>query len=440
MGLINLSLSCARRYLLLCLDSLVSGLFLRSHLLHLTSRPAPLWSSAMSQSADSAEAIITSFVDEIHDPFTFVSVITPLCACLVTLLVVLFVFSTRELRRRLIFRLNVIAICFALALGVLNFIVSGSAILRPFKPVSQSLYTATIVAAVFPPVFYDSILLTRLLALYPVDRTPLPTLIGILTFPVCVKCARLTVLSLYIRQYIGSSPDLATLTAHAQATWFRNPYVTAEWTLQMFDNLYSSGLFLYQLHTQSSGMSIVKSSGSPIFSCIEFTHGISVGSYTYSLPGVGTIGRRIRQIFYISGANFVFPVMFNIGQIICITTDSSYYIGTMLLLSNTYVSVIGVLCATIWVSGGDYVRRHSQQSPLEAPIRFTPGKRRIISTDSVDGGGIGSGKHMKKRSDFTETDVDLGDLEMASEGLSSGQYPSMYSNTEVFVKHDIEHA
>ncbi|KAL4074923.1 hypothetical protein V8B97DRAFT_2022549 [Scleroderma yunnanense] len=367
----------------------------------------------MSQSADSAEAIITSFVDEIHDPFTFVSVITPLCACLVTLLVVLFVFSTRELRRRLIFRLNVIAICFALALGVLNFIVSGSAILRPFKPVSQSLYTATIVAAVFPPVFYDSILLTRLLALYPVDRTPLPTLIGILTFPVCVKCARLTVLSLYIRQYIGSSPDLATLTAHAQATWFRNPYVTAEWTLQMFDNLYSSGLFLYQLHTQSSGMSIVKSS-----------------SYTYSLPGVGTIGRRIRQIFYISGANFVFPVMFNIGQIICITTDSSYYIGTMLLLSNTYVSVIGVLCATIWVSGGDYVRRHSQQSPLEAPIRFTPGKRRIIR----------SGKHMKKRSDFTETDVDLGDLEMASEGLSSGQYPSMYSNTEVFVKHDIEHA
>lgn len=53
----------------------------------------------------------------------------------------------------------------------------------------------------------------------------------------------------------------------------------------------------------------------------------------------------------ISAANFVFPVIFNIGQIICITTDSSYLTTTMLLLVNGYVSVIGVLGATIWASG-----------------------------------------------------------------------------------------
>lgn len=215
-----------------------------------------LWLSVMSQSTDSSEAIIQNFVEGIRDPFTFVSLITPLCACLVTLLVVLFVFSTRELRRRLIFRLNVIAICFALILGVLNFIVSSSAILRPFDPVPQSLYTTTIVVALFPPVFYDSILLTRLLALYPVDRTPLSVLVGILAFPICVKCGRLVVLvclfpspsisnltllqSLYIRQYVSQSRDLATLTAYAQATWYRNPFITIEWTLQMFDNLYGT--------------------------------------------------------------------------------------------------------------------------------------------------------------------------------------------------------
>ncbi|KAI6099782.1 hypothetical protein F5141DRAFT_397100 [Pisolithus sp. B1] len=94
----------------------------------------------MSQSANSTveEVIITSFVRNIHAPFTFITVITPLCACLVTLLVVLFVFSTAKSRRRLIFRLNVIAICFALVLGVLSFIVSGNAILRPFSPVPES--------------------------------------------------------------------------------------------------------------------------------------------------------------------------------------------------------------------------------------------------------------------------------------------------------------
>jgi len=215
----------------------------------------------MSQSTDSPEAIITNFVEGIRDPFTFVLVITSLCACLITLLIVLFVFSTRELRKRLIFRLNVIAICFALTLGVLNFIVSGSTILRPFDPVPQSLYITTIAAALLPPVFYDSILLTRLLALYPVDRTPLPVLIRILAFPICVKCGRLVVLvrlypilhlfstdtarwqSLYIWQYVSESRDLATFSAHAQATWYRNPFVTTEWTLQMFDNLYATYLF-----------------------------------------------------------------------------------------------------------------------------------------------------------------------------------------------------
>lgn len=202
-----------------------------------------------------------NFVENIRDPFTFAFVITSLCACLLTLLVVLFVFSTRELRRRLIFRLNVISICFALTLGVLNFIVSGGAILRPFDPIPQSLYITTIVAALFPPVFYDSILLTRLLALYPVDRTPFPVLIRILAFPICVKCGRLVVLvrlypiphlfstdavrwqSLYILHYVNESRDLATFKAHAQATWYRNPFITTEWTLQMFDNLYAIYLF-----------------------------------------------------------------------------------------------------------------------------------------------------------------------------------------------------
>lgn len=383
----------------------------------------------MSQSTVSPEAIITNFVEGIRDPLTFVLVITSLCACLITLLIVLFVFSTRELRKRLIFRLNVIAICFALTLGVLNFIVSGSAILRPFDPVPQSLYITTIAAALLPPVFYDSILLTRLLALYPVDRTPLPVLIRILAFPICVKCGRLVVLSLYVWHYAGESRDLATFSAHAQATWYRNPFVTTEWTLQMFDNLYSSGLFIYQLHTQSAQMSPV-----------------AYGSHVFSFPEVGNIGKRIREIFYISVANFVFPVLFNIGQIICITADPSFYLGTLLLLSNTYVSVIGVLFATIWVSGGEYVRRQTEGNTPETSLRFTPFERRAFGpTRQLD---IGSGfKAVEERGrqtpELSKTDVDFDDLELhkiTSEiGLPSDPY-STYSNIEVHIKQDVEQA
>ena len=147
----------------------------------------------MSQAA-SPEVIITAFIDAIHPNFNYVVGITAFSGCLVTLLVVLFAFSTKESRRRLVFHLNVFAICLALILGIFNGITSGTAILQPFNLVPMSVYVATIVFAVFPPLFYDSILLFRLFALYPPATTPKITLLKIFAFPFCIKCARLVVI------------------------------------------------------------------------------------------------------------------------------------------------------------------------------------------------------------------------------------------------------
>ncbi|KAI6112183.1 hypothetical protein EV401DRAFT_1867606 [Pisolithus croceorrhizus] len=377
----------------------------------------------MSQSANSTveEVIITSFVRNIHAPFTFITVITPLCACLVTLLVVLFVFSTAKSRRRLIFRLNVIAICFALVLGVLSFIVSGNAILRPFSPVPESLYVATIIFAMFPPVFYDSILLTRLLALYPTERTPLSTLVCVLAFPICVKCGRLVVLSLYIRQYLVSAPGVAPLTVQAEITWFRNRYVTTEWALQMLDNLYSSGLFLRKLHIQSAGTTPLR------------------------LTLASEVGRKIQQILFISAANFVFPVLFNVGQIICITVDSSFYVGTVLLLANGYVSVIGVLCATIWASGGDYVHRHhlySTGGSYVSPRRSVGGNRPRLDTEQSTGTRFETCTNLSNPVGLPKAEGDLQDLglgETNDKGLSTDRFTSaMGPDVEQHVKYDTE--
>ncbi|KAI6024859.1 hypothetical protein BKA83DRAFT_4253221 [Pisolithus microcarpus] len=377
------------------------------------------------------EAIITSFVQDIRAPLTFITVVTPLCACLVTLLVVLFVFSTVESRRRLIFRLNVIAICFALILGVLSFIVSGNAILRPFSPVSESLYAATIIFAMFPPVFYDSILLTRLLALYPTETTSLSTLVRILAFPMCVKCGRLVVLSLYIHQYLISAPGVAPLTVQAEITWFRNPYVITEWTLQMFDNLYSSGFFLYRLYIQSASISPLR---------------LTSDSFTFTLPQTSEVGRRIRQILFISTANFVFPVLFDIGQIICVTVDSSFYIGTALLLANSYVSVIGVLCATIWAAGGDYVHRHhlySTGGSFASPRHSIGGKRPRLDTKQSTGTRFETRTSVDDPVELSKTDEDLQDLgleEMSDKkGLSASNFTSVMDlGLEQHVKHDME--
>ena len=159
----------------------------------------------MSQAA-SSEIIITGFIGAIRPSFDYVVVLTTLSSCLLTLLVVLFAFSTKESRRRLVFHLNVLAICLTLILGIFSGITSGQAVLDPFHLVSKNVYIATIVFAVFPPLFYDSILLFRLFALYPPAITPKITLLKIFAFPFCIKCARIVVIVRFLHNILPLFP------------------------------------------------------------------------------------------------------------------------------------------------------------------------------------------------------------------------------------------
>ncbi|KAG6331377.1 hypothetical protein ID866_7710 [Astraeus odoratus] len=293
----------------------------------------------MSQSSE-IEAIITAYVEYIRPQFVLVVGVTPFCACLVTLLVPLFAFSTPSSRRLLTFRLNVLAICIALVTGILNGYLNAQALTDPFGPTpSLSICFTFAFFALVSPLFYDSILLLRLLAFYPIGSTPLLTVAKVLVLPIAVKCGRL---SLFLHDYVVSFPISGPV-----ANWSKNGYVTTEWALQLVDNMYTSGFFLYKLHS----------------------HGSKVSKFKFG----GSFGRRIREIFLISAANFVFPVIFNIGQIICITIDKSYLTTTMLLLINGYVSVIGVLCATIWASSSNQAHAqnvqvlHSDSEPSRPP-------------------------------------------------------------------------
>ncbi|KAL4077671.1 hypothetical protein J3A83DRAFT_4186000 [Scleroderma citrinum] len=245
----------------------------------------------------STEAVITGFIAAIHPNFNLLSVSLPMLP---------------ESQRRLVFHLNVLAIIIALILAIFNGITSGKAILKPFNPVSKDVYVATIVFAIFPPLFYDSILLCRLFALYPPAMTPALTLVKIFAFPFCIKCARLVVI--LWAKHSGPFPRYFD-------------FLVPQWLTYRLSGRYSVSFFLYKLHIRTS-----------------------------TIKRETSIAERIRQIFYISIANFIFPLFFNIAQIVCITTDSSPYTGTMLLMTNDYITVVGVLCATIWFSGTDWVR------------------------------------------------------------------------------------
>ncbi|KAI5982516.1 hypothetical protein EDD15DRAFT_116788 [Pisolithus albus] len=283
--------------------------------------------SYMSSVTDS-EATINAFVNTIRPTFDAIIATTAFSACLLTLFALLLALSTKESRRRVVFRLNVLAICTALITSIFAGLCSWKAIIDPYNPVSASVLIAASAFIYFPPLLYDSILLTRLFALYPPFSTPPTTLLKIFAFPFCVKCARAVFISLCIDDIVrGVTTTVTGVLVQDEATiWFRNPHVIAECTLQIADNMYSAGLFLHNLHVRAR-----------------------------PLACGGGIPNRIRQVFYISVANFIFPLAFNITLLIFVTTDHSPNSGGgLLLLINNYVTVIGVMCATIWFSRSEW--------------------------------------------------------------------------------------
>lgn len=306
--------------------------------------------------ADS-EATIIAFVNTIRPVFPSIVLNAAFAACVFTLFVGLLALSTKESRRRLVFRLNVLAICLVLTMGTLTGLVTGKAIVDPFNLVSTNAFIATAIFLVFPPLLYDSILLTRLFALYPFGSTPATTLVKIFAFPFCIKCARVVVITIGVHGFVGLGTTTEALIQAESADWFRSPYLIAEWTMQIADNLYTVSLFLYNLHIRTSSMKRARS-----------------------------IAERIRQIFYISIANFVFPLIFNVTQIFFITTDRSPTTGGLLIVINNYVTVIGVLCATLWFSGSEWVRTRNESLPEHMLNTLKP----TLGRDGVAGGMSGS--------------------------------------------------
>lgn len=63
-----------------------------------------------------------------------------------------------------------------------------------------------------------------------------------------------------------------------------------------------------------------------------------------------SIMSRLRGLFVIALGNFVFPIILNLMQIFFISTDRSFLHGTYVLLTNNFVSIIGVVFATVWTS------------------------------------------------------------------------------------------
>ncbi|EPQ61378.1 hypothetical protein GLOTRDRAFT_135844 [Gloeophyllum trabeum ATCC 11539] len=234
----------------------------------------------------------------------------------VPLFIALLWFSTPRSRRQVSFVLNVISILLAFSVGVVIDIYAVTSLTNPTKPLSASWTIAIGVLGIFQSILVDTILLARLFVVYPWRITSNPRRLLIFGLPIALKLARIANLIVYIKLLADAASRHQSIELLITA-----PYLKVEWFLQLADNLFASVAFLAKLRPHIRG---------------------------------GSLGRKLKTLFYIAVSNFVIPVIFSLVQIIFLYRSKDYQALNSIICVNTSVAVIGVVFATVWAG----VERH----------------------------------------------------------------------------------
>ncbi|EJD43389.1 hypothetical protein AURDEDRAFT_125841 [Auricularia subglabra TFB-10046 SS5] len=283
--------------------------------------------------------ILEAFASSIQPPIAFLMIGTIFSSMLLPLLIAVVYFSNDSTRRQPIYKLVVFVIMLALGLGVWNGVIEVTAILSPLVHQSENEYFAFEVAYSITPWLVDLVLFLRLMTVFNPKQTKRSTLLAVFAFPVAIKALRLAMIITFAIQWHRHINHIGSALLAAGQTWATSFCVKVEWVSQIFDNGYASALFMYRLR----------------------------GSIRLSAsPGAGrdTVGQRIATLFWIAATNFVFPDL---------TVSDS-----MFLRVNTYLSILGVVFATVW----------SSSLSAAGSARST-----LIQTSGMDTGGRISFKH-----------------------------------------------
>ncbi|PFH47468.1 hypothetical protein AMATHDRAFT_6724 [Amanita thiersii Skay4041] len=256
-------------------------------------------------------------------------------AMLFPLLVTLFFFSTQQLRRKPIFIMNVLSMSLGIATGVTCAVHLYWTIAEPTRPSSINLASALGSLITITPIIVETILVLRLLAVYPYDHTP-RWLFTLIFVPLAlIKTARIVNVGIFIHRFDKIMKSSANSLIGSEIAWSAvSKNAKTEWLLQVVDNTAASGLFLYKIDIRKTLMS----------SRYSATNNRR-GSYTSIITG----------LFWIAISNFTFPVILSIIELIMLFHESSFISGAYVLIVNDYVQIIGVLLATVWVAGAHWL-------------------------------------------------------------------------------------
>ncbi len=173
---------------------------------------------------------------------------------LIPLLIALLYLSTQRGRCKPIFILNVITISLAFTTGVLldyrgvSYQTISTRLQRLTKAQIRTILSPDnppelaydLVVGVFGSVQYiliDTILLLRLLAVYPLAYIGIRRYIGLITLPVLLKFARVINLFIFIGVLVKATRNPATASLWVSQVWLQAPYLKIEWCMQLVDNM-----------------------------------------------------------------------------------------------------------------------------------------------------------------------------------------------------------
>ncbi|KAJ6496768.1 hypothetical protein DFH09DRAFT_1103559 [Mycena vulgaris] len=326
-----------------------------------------------------------NYIAAINPSLTLLMIGTVWSAMLIPLLIVLLLFSNPGLRRQPIFILNFIAVLAGIVLGIINIYLEVTAIVSPLTPVKASVYIGFVALILYLPVLMDTILIVRLVVVYPPRMISWPRRLAVFGPPLIFKILRVANLMVFIIKWTKLFKDYPNPILAGQALWGSDePWTRIEWFSQVFDNCYASVLFILRLQ---EGRSLNDTNGS-----------VSMGK-------IASHGSRLRSLFFIALGNFVFPCLLSLVQLIFLYRGRQFLDGTYVFLTNCHVEIIGVLLATIWVAGGHWseqqnsatratdMRYHQQhkvriQGHGASPVPNSSGDKSTVITEDLELGSF----------------------------------------------------
>ncbi|KAI0316862.1 hypothetical protein OF83DRAFT_1047825, partial [Amylostereum chailletii] len=268
----------------------------------------------------------TNWLATIDSAIVFLMICATMGAVMFVMLLALLFFSTSSARRKPIFVLNIVAIL----VGITSAVVIIVALKYPETPGNARVFFFEASINAYAPTFVDCILLVRLYAVFPLHSTPRLRFIFVIGVPALLNVGRLVNATVYLVNFgrivfEHRREEIIVGGGGAVQIVSRHPTVKIECFLQIFDNLFSSALFLSRLRGHDSALR----------------------SRSQSFP------EKVYTLFWISTCNFVFPVLLSIVQVVIyMVRPADYLIATYVQEANLYLTTIFLVFATVWVFEG----------------------------------------------------------------------------------------